>query len=76
MDITVKKLCKKIDISIDEVIFFGDGANDLSIINQVGLGIAMGNALEEVKKQAKEITLSNDNDGIAYYLDNIKENFI
>ena len=69
---TLKKLC----ISIDEVIFFGDGANDLSIINQVGLGIAMGNALEEVKKQAKEITLSNDNDGIAYYLDNIKENFI
>lgn len=73
---TLKGLCKKIDVNIDKVIFFGDGANDLSIISQVGLGIAMGNALEEVKEQAKEITLSNDNDGIAYYLDNIKENFI
>lgn len=70
---TLKRLCKKVDIPIDKVIFFGDGANDLSIISQVGLGIAMGNALEEVKKQAKEITLSNDNDGIAYYLDNIIE---
>ena len=33
----------------------------------------MENALDEVKKQAKEITLSNDNDGIAYFLENIKE---
>lgn len=53
-----------------------NGANDLSIISQVGLGIAMGNALEEVKEQAQEITLSNDNDGIAYYLNNIKENVL
>ncbi len=73
---TLKGLCRKIDVNIGKVIFFGDGANDLSIISQVGLGIAMGNALEKVKEQAKEITLSNDNDGIAYYLDNMKENFI
>ena len=70
---TLKGLCKKMNININKVIFFGDGANDLSIISQVGLGIAMENALDEVKEQAKEITLSNDNDGIAYFLDNIKE---
>ncbi len=70
---TLKGLCKKMNININKVIFFGDGANDLSIISQVGLGIAMENALDEVKKQAKEITLSNDNDGIAYFLENIKE---
>ena len=34
----------------------------------------MGNALEEVKKQSKDITLSNDNDGIAYYLEKYKNN--
>lgn len=68
---TLKVLCRRIDVNIDKVIFFGDGANDLSIISQVGLGIAMGNALEEVKERAQEITLSNDNDGIAYYLNNI-----
>lgn len=62
-------LCEKLDISIDKVIFFGDSTNDLLIIGQVGLGIAMGNALNEVKEQSKDITLSNDNDGIAYYLE-------
>lgn len=70
---TLKGLCQKMNVNINKVIFFGDGANDLSIISQVGLGIAMENALDEVKEQAKEITLSNDNDGIAYFLDNIKE---
>ena len=68
---TLKKLCIKLDIDINEVIFFGDGANDLSIISQVGLGVAMGNALEEVKNQAKEITLSNDENGIADFLERI-----
>lgn len=67
---TLKQLCTRLNISTDEVIFFGDGANDLSIISQVGLGVAMENALEEVKNKAKEITLSNDEDGIAYFLEN------
>ena len=68
----LKILCEKLDIPMDKVIYFGDSTNDLLIIGQVGMGIAMGNALKEVKEQAKEITLSNDNDGIAYYLENIK----
>lgn len=70
---TLKGLCLKLHISVDEVIFFGDSANDLPIISQVGLGVAMKNALKEVKEQSKEITLSNDNDGIAYFLENIEE---
>lgn len=64
-------LCKKLEINLDEVIFFGDSANDLSIINKVGLGVAMGNALKEVKEKADEITLSNDEDGVAVFLDRI-----
>ena len=64
-------LCKKIEINIDEVIFFGDSVNDLSIINKVGLGVAMGNALKEVKEKADEITLSNDEDGVGVFLDKI-----
>ena len=66
---TLKLLCNKLDISTNEVIFFGDGTNDLSVISQVGLGVAMRNALQEVKKQAKDITLSNDEDGIATFLE-------
>lgn len=67
----LEKLCLTLNIKIDEVIFFGDGANDLPVISKVGLGVAMGNALKEVKEQAKEITLSNDEDGIASFLERI-----
>lgn len=67
---TLKILCSKLKISINEVVFFGDSSNDLLIIGKVGLGVAMGNALKEVKEQAKAITLSNDEDGIAYFLEN------
>lgn len=70
---TLKGLCLKLHISVDKVIFFGESANDLPIISQVGLGVAMKNALKEVKEQENEITLSSDNDGIAYFLENIKE---
>ncbi len=68
---TIKSLCQKLNISTDEVIFFGDSTNDLPIINKVGLGVAMGNALDEVKLQAKEVTLTNDEDGVSDFLDKL-----
>ena len=68
---TLENICQKINVQLDDVIFFGDGANDLEIIRQVGTGIAMGNALEEIKIQAKDTTLSNDEEGIAVYLENL-----
>lgn len=68
---TLERLCTQLNISIKNVIFFGDGTNDLSIMNKVGLGVAMGNALQEVKDQAKAITLSNDEDGVAVFLNRL-----
>ena len=68
---TLKSLCSKLNIKVEEAIFFGDSTNDLPAISNVGLGVAMGNALEIVKKEAKEITLSNDEDGIAVFLEKI-----
>lgn len=56
-------------IKPEDTISFGDGQNDLSIINFAGIGVAMGNAVEELKNAADEITLSNDEDGIAHVLD-------
>lgn len=52
-----------------DVISFGDGQNDLSIIEYAGMGVAMGNAVEELKNIANHITLSNDEDGIAVALE-------
>lgn len=68
---TLKQLCLKLNITTDEVIFFGDSTNDLQVIGNVGLGVAMGNALQEVKEQAKEVTSSNDENGIAKLLEKL-----
>ena len=67
----LQKLCNKLNISVSEVIFFGDSGNDLEIISGVGMGVAMSNALPEIKKVAKEITLSNDKDGVYVFLNKI-----
>lgn len=64
-------LCKKLNISKKQVIFFGDSGNDLEIIEHVGLGVAVNNALDEVKKKAKRVTLSNDEDGLAVFLEEL-----
>ena len=68
--ITLTKLIEKLSITLDEVIFFGDAENDLLILENVGMGVAMGNAIDEVKAKSKYVTLSNDKDGIAEYLEN------
>ncbi len=61
----IKFLHEKMDIDVSETIAVGDNYNDVEMIKYAGLGIAMGNAKEEVKAVADEITLSNNEDGIA-----------
>jgi Cof subfamily protein (haloacid dehalogenase superfamily) len=53
----------------EDLIAFGDGHNDASIIEYAGIGVAMANAVEALKEIADEITLSNDEDGIAILLE-------
>lgn len=55
-------------VSPEQVIAFGDNHNDISMLQLAGLGVAMGNAEEEVKAQAKLVTLSHNEDGIAQVL--------
>jgi len=52
----------------EEMIAFGDGHNDITMLEYVGIGVAMGNAEDEVKNNADEVTRSNDEDGIAVAL--------
>lgn len=66
---SLQKLLKKLGLSSQEMIACGDGFNDISMIKLAGLGIAMANAQELVKQAADFMTLSNDDDGIAYVLD-------
>lgn len=59
-------LLKEIGLAKEEMIAIGDGFNDLSMIQYAGLGIAMANAQPIVRENADFITLSNDEDGVAY----------
>ena len=70
---SLDRLAKSLGIKQEEVIAFGDGYNDLSMIEYAGLGVAMENAVEEVKQRAKVVTKSNNEDGIAYVLSQIYE---
>lgn len=61
----LKKLGEYLGITREEMIACGDAGNDLSMVKYAGLGVAMANATDDVKKNADYITLSNDDDGIA-----------
>ncbi|MBP7176129.1 MAG: HAD family phosphatase [Thermoclostridium sp.] len=67
--IALEKLGEHYRISREEMIAIGDGFNDLSMIEYAGLGVAMENAPEEIKKLADCVTLSNENDGVAYIIE-------
>lgn len=61
----LRKLISQIGICREEIIACGDGYNDLSMIEFAGMGVAMENAQEVVKKEANYITASNEEDGVA-----------
>lgn len=63
------KVLELMNYKPSEVIAIGDFYNDLDMIEYVGLGIAMGNAPDDVKEKANEVTLSNDEDGVYHALE-------
>lgn len=63
--IAMIELGKLLGINREEIMACGDGLNDKAMLEEVGLGVAMENAMEEVKKVADYITVSNDEDGVA-----------
>ena len=69
--IAVKKMLEILNIKKEEAIAIGDDNNDLSMFEQVGYKVAMGNAINIVKEKADEITLSNDEDGVAVFLEKL-----
>lgn len=62
-------LGKLLDISREEIMAFGDGDNDTVMLREVGFGVAMGNAEEMVKEAADYVTLTNEEDGVAYAIE-------
>lgn len=60
----IKRVLEYYKIPLENTMAFGDGENDIEMLEYVALGVAMGNAEEKVKKAADYITDDADNDGI------------
>lgn len=61
----VKNLAAQYNIKPEEIMCIGDSSNDLPMVANAGVGVAMGNASEDVKKAAKIIVADNNHDGVA-----------
>ena len=66
---SLRRLLAKINLTPADMIAFGDGYNDLSMLKLAGMGVAMANAAPEVRADADYITLSNEEDGVAAALE-------
>ncbi|WP_310602656.1 HAD family hydrolase [Anaerosporobacter sp.] len=64
-------LCSEINISVNDMIAFGDDYSDIEMLKCCGIGVAMGNAIEEVKAIADCVIGTNDEEGIAKYLEGL-----
>jgi Cof subfamily protein (haloacid dehalogenase superfamily) len=65
----VKLLANKLNIGTDEIMAFGDGDNDLNMLESVGHPVVMENAMESLKKRFCHVAGSNKEDGVARYLE-------
>lgn len=65
----LEKLAHYYHIPKEQIIAFGDGNNDLEMIDYAGVGVAMDNGIDELKAIAKHITDTNENNGVAGFLE-------
>ena len=66
---SLNRLLELIGLSTNDMIAFGDGYNDLSMLKLAGVGVAMANAVPEVRAEADFITKSNEEDGVAFAIE-------
>ncbi|MCQ2391040.1 MAG: Cof-type HAD-IIB family hydrolase [Kiritimatiellae bacterium] len=63
--VALRRFAEVLGLTLDNCMSFGDGANDLTMIEAAGTGVAMSNACPEVLAAADYVTTSNDEDGVA-----------
>lgn len=67
----VSLVSEKLGISLNNIVAFGDDFNDMGLFKMCGYPVAMGNAIAELKELAKEVTDTNDCDGVAKTLESL-----
>jgi Cof subfamily protein (haloacid dehalogenase superfamily) len=65
----IKAILEEGEMTINETITFGDDYNDIDMIQNCGIGIAMENGIEKIKRIADDICESNNNDGVAKWIE-------
>jgi HAD superfamily hydrolase (TIGR01484 family) len=65
----IRALASYLNIGLSNIIAFGDDLNDIEMLEQCGYGIAVSNAVEEVLNVADYVTDSNDEDGVAKFIE-------
>lgn len=65
----LQKLCQTLNLSPSQVCAIGDNGNDVDTVRFAGLGVAMGNAIRPVQEAADYVTLSNEEDGAADFIE-------
>ncbi|MGP4076808.1 Cof-type HAD-IIB family hydrolase [Halobacillus sp. K22] len=65
------KVCEWLDLKMENVMAVGDSMNDIAMIRESGVGVAMGNAQDEVKQEAEFVTGTNAEDGVAQAIEKI-----
>lgn len=65
----IQKICSRHGFDMSEVLVFGDNSNDMEMIRDAGVGVCMANGSADAMEVADYITLSNDEDGIAQFID-------
>jgi Cof subfamily protein (haloacid dehalogenase superfamily) len=65
----IEELCRHLNIESSQITAFGDDFNDIGMLKLCGKGIAMENAIEEVKNAADQVCASNEKDGVAKWIE-------
>ncbi len=67
----LRRLAEYLDIPREQIAAFGNAENDVDMMTYAGIGVAVANSPMDVKLQADVITLSNNEDGVAFFLEQV-----
>ena len=65
----IVELAKRLDIPLDDIVSFGDDVNDMEMLRICGMGVAVSNAVADVKAAADCVAWSNDEEGVAHWIE-------
>ena len=61
----LRVLCERLGVPMSQVLALGDGSNDIGMLEAAGVGVAMANATQQVRRSADSVTADNESDGVA-----------